>query len=149
MTNKNSSKMEVPQAKEAMNRFKMEVANEIGVNLKDGYNGDLTSREAGSIGEKVQDMKEAIKKLSWAVAYKIDKKTQDDGITKVVTVAKFNTAEAGANFIKKCLPEETKERFFVVDADALEACEDADKIKCLEHSEAARFFAYVEKEGGY
>ena len=50
MTNKNSSKMEVPQAKEAMNRFKMEVANEIGVNLKDGYNGDLTSREAGSIG---------------------------------------------------------------------------------------------------
>ena len=49
MTNKNSSKMEVPQAKEAMNRFKMEVANEIGVNLKDGYNGDLTSREAGSM----------------------------------------------------------------------------------------------------
>ena len=43
---KNSSKMEVPQAKEAMNRFKMEVANEIGVNLKEGYNGDLTSREA-------------------------------------------------------------------------------------------------------
>ena len=50
MTNKNSSKMEVPQAKEAMNRFKMEVANEIGVNLKDGYNGDLTSKQAGSIG---------------------------------------------------------------------------------------------------
>lgn len=90
-----------------------------------------------------------INKLSWAVAYKIDKKTQDDGTTKVVTVAKFNTAEAGADFIKKCLPEETKERFFVVDADALEACEDADKIKRLEHSEAARFFAYVEKEGGY
>ena len=57
MTNKNSSKMEVPQAKEAMNRFKMEVANEIGVNLKDGYNGDLTSREAGSIGgEMVRQM---------------------------------------------------------------------------------------------
>lgn len=52
MTNKNSSKMEVPQAKEAMNRFKMEVANEIGVNLKEGYNGDLTSREAGSIGRR-------------------------------------------------------------------------------------------------
>ena len=47
----------VPQAKEAMNRFKMEVANEIGVNLKDGYNGDLTSREAGSIGgEMVRQM---------------------------------------------------------------------------------------------
>lgn len=57
MTNKNSSKMEVLQAKEAMNRFKMEVANEIGVNLKDGYNGDLTSREAGSIGgEMVRQM---------------------------------------------------------------------------------------------
>lgn len=57
MTNSNSSKMEVPQAKEAMNRFKMEVANEIGVNLKEGYNGDLTSREAGSIGgEMVRQM---------------------------------------------------------------------------------------------
>ena len=56
MTN-SSSKMEVPQAKEAMNRFKMEVANEIGVNLKEGYNGDLTSREAGSIGgEMVRQM---------------------------------------------------------------------------------------------
>ena len=49
--------MEVPQAIEAMNRFKMEVANEIGVNLKEGYNGDLTSREAGSIGgEMVRQM---------------------------------------------------------------------------------------------
>ena len=46
----NSSKMEVPQAKEAMDRFKTEVASELGVNLKEGYNGDLTSREAGSIG---------------------------------------------------------------------------------------------------
>ena len=63
-----------------------------------------------------------INKLSWAVAYKINKKTQDDGTTKVITIAKFSTAEAGVNFIKKCLPEETKERFFVVDADALEAC---------------------------
>ena len=50
MSNNSSSRMEVPQAKDAMNRFKMEVANEIGVNLKEGYNGDLTSREAGSIG---------------------------------------------------------------------------------------------------
>ena len=57
MANNSSSKMEVPQAKEAMNRFKMEVANEIGVNLKDGYNGDITSREAGSIGgEMVRQM---------------------------------------------------------------------------------------------
>ena len=57
MASNGSSKMEVPQAKEAMNRFKMEVANEIGVNLKEGYNGDLTSREAGSIGgEMVRQM---------------------------------------------------------------------------------------------
>ena len=39
-----------PNAKDAMKRFKQEVANEIGVNLKDGYNGDLTSRQAGSVG---------------------------------------------------------------------------------------------------
>lgn len=86
-----------------------------------------------------------INKLSWAVAYKMGKRTQDDGTTKVVTVAKFSTAEAGAKFIKKCLPEETKERFFVVDADALEACEDADKIKRLEHSKEARFYAYIDE----
>lgn len=86
-----------------------------------------------------------INRLSWAVAYKMDKRTQDDGATKVVTVAKFSTAEAGANFIKKCLPEETKERFFVVDADALEACKEVEKIKRLEHSEEARLYAYIEK----
>lgn len=52
-----SSSYEVPGAKEAMNRFKQEVANEVGVNLKQGYNGDLTSREAGSIGgEMVKKM---------------------------------------------------------------------------------------------
>ena len=52
-----SNQMAVPQAKEAMNRFKQEVASEIGVPLKDGYNGDLTSRQAGSIGgEMVKKM---------------------------------------------------------------------------------------------
>ena len=40
----------VPQAKDALNRFKMEAANEVGVNLKQGYNGDLASRQAGSVG---------------------------------------------------------------------------------------------------
>ena len=49
-TGSNGSRMEVPQAKEAMDKFKMEVASELGVNLKRGYNGDLTSREAGSVG---------------------------------------------------------------------------------------------------
>ena len=50
MTNNQSSRMEVPQAKEAMDKFKMEVASELGVPLKDGYNGDLTSRQNGSVG---------------------------------------------------------------------------------------------------
>lgn len=45
-----SNRMEVPQAKEAMNRFKMEVASELGVPLKNGYNGDLTSKQNGSVG---------------------------------------------------------------------------------------------------
>ena len=40
----------VPEAQDAMNRFKMEAANEVGVNLKQGYNGDLTSKQAGSRG---------------------------------------------------------------------------------------------------
>ena len=52
-----TNRMEVPQAKEAMDRFKMEVASELGVPLKEGYNGDLTSRQAGSIGgEMVRKM---------------------------------------------------------------------------------------------
>ena len=52
-----SNQMAVPQAKEAMNRFKQEVVSEIGVPLKEGYNGDLTSRQAGSIGgEMVKKM---------------------------------------------------------------------------------------------
>ena len=48
-TMRNNSVM-VPEAKEAMERFKMESASEVGVNLKQGYNGDLTSRQAGSVG---------------------------------------------------------------------------------------------------
>ena len=46
----NSNKLVVPNAREAMNKFKMEAANEVGVNLKQGYNGDLTSKQAGSVG---------------------------------------------------------------------------------------------------
>ena len=45
-----SKKNVVPEAKEAMERFKMEAASEVGVNLKQGYNGDLTSKQAGSVG---------------------------------------------------------------------------------------------------
>ena len=48
---------QVPEAREALNRFKMEVANEIGVPLKNGYNGDLTSKQNGSVGgEMVRQM---------------------------------------------------------------------------------------------
>lgn len=45
-----SNRAEVPQAKDALNRFKMEIANEIGVPLKQGYNGDLSSKQNGSVG---------------------------------------------------------------------------------------------------
>ena len=45
-----ANKSLVPEAKEGLNRFKMEAANEVGVNLKQGYNGDLTAKQAGSIG---------------------------------------------------------------------------------------------------
>ena len=50
MSSKNSNQINIPEARAAMDKFKMEAANEVGVNLKDGYNGDLTSREAGSVG---------------------------------------------------------------------------------------------------
>ena len=60
MSNKNSNKLNVPEAKAAMDKFKMEAASEVGVNLKEGYNGDLTSREAGSVGgQMVKKMIEA------------------------------------------------------------------------------------------
>ena len=58
MSNKNSNKLNVPEAKAAMDKFKMEAASEVGVNLKQGYNGDLTSREAGSVGGQM------VKKMS-------------------------------------------------------------------------------------
>lgn len=47
---RSSNKQLVPEAKEALNKFKMEAASEVGVNLKQGYNGDLTSKKAGSVG---------------------------------------------------------------------------------------------------
>ena len=57
MANRSSNKAAVPEAKGALDKFKYEVATELGVPLTDGYNGDLTSREAGSIGgEMVKKM---------------------------------------------------------------------------------------------
>ena len=58
MSTKNSNKLDVPEAKAAMDQFKMEAASEVGVNVKNGYNGHLTSREAGSVGGQM------VKKMS-------------------------------------------------------------------------------------
>ena len=58
MSSKNSNKLNIPEARAAMDKFKMEAASEVGVNLKNGYNGDLTSREAGSVGGQM------VKKMS-------------------------------------------------------------------------------------
>ena len=57
MSRKNN-RINVPEAREAMDKFKMEAANEVGVDLKEGYNGHLTSREAGSVGGQM------VKKMS-------------------------------------------------------------------------------------
>lgn len=60
-----SNKLVVPEAKQAMNNLKNEVAKQVGVNFKQGYNGDLTSREAGSIGgEMVKRMIESYERTS-------------------------------------------------------------------------------------
>ena len=57
---KNNNQVNIPEARAAMDKFKMEAASEVGVNLKEGYNGDLTSREAGSVGgQMVKKMVEA------------------------------------------------------------------------------------------
>ncbi len=63
---KSSNKINIPEARAAMDKFKMEAANEVGVDLKDGYNGHLTSREAGSVGgqmvkKMIEDYEQKIK----------------------------------------------------------------------------------------
>ena len=60
MSSKNTNKINVPEARAAMDKFKMEAAAEMGVNLKQGYNGDLTSKQAGSVGGQM------VKKMSTA-----------------------------------------------------------------------------------
>ena len=63
MSSKNSNRLNVPEARAAMDQFKMQSASEVGVNLKEGYNGDLTSREAGSVGgQMVKKMIESYEK---------------------------------------------------------------------------------------
>ena len=62
---KKSNRINVPEAREAMDKFKMEAANEVGVNLKQGYNGDLTSREAGSVGGQMVKKMRTIRTVSY------------------------------------------------------------------------------------
>ena len=65
MSTKNTNKLNVPQARAAMDKFKMEAASEVGVNLKNGYNGDLTSREAGSVGGQMVKKMMPIRTMSF------------------------------------------------------------------------------------
>lgn len=65
MASKNSNQINVPQAREAMDKFKMQAAQEMGVNLKQGYNGDLTSREAGSVGGQMVKKMNTVRTLSY------------------------------------------------------------------------------------
>ena len=66
MSNSNSSnRLVVPGAREAMDKFKMEAASEVGVNLKQGYNGDLTSRQAGSVGGQMVKNVSPVRKTSF------------------------------------------------------------------------------------
>ena len=59
------AKNTVPEAKEALNRFKMEAASEVGVNLKNGYNGDLTSKQAGSVGGQMVNIMTTARQISY------------------------------------------------------------------------------------
>ena len=68
MSTKNNNKLNVPEAKAAMNKFKMEAASEVGVNLKEGYNGHLTSREAGSVGGQMVKKMTTIRMMSFVRA---------------------------------------------------------------------------------
>ena len=80
MASRNNNQINVPEAKEAMNRFKMECANEVGVNLKQGYNGDLSSREAGSVGGQMVNVMWRVRQTdfmrsSWASREQVERIT--------------------------------------------------------------------------
>ena len=62
---KNNNQINVPQAREAMDKFKMQAASEVGVNLTNGYNGHLTSREAGSVGGQMVKKIKPIRTLNF------------------------------------------------------------------------------------
>ena len=60
-----SSKINIPEARSAMNKFKMEAASEVGVDLKEGYNGHLTSREAGSVGGQMVNIMKPVRTATY------------------------------------------------------------------------------------
>ena len=62
---KNNNQINVPEARDAMDKFKMQAASEVGVNLKNGYNGDLTSREAGSVGGQMVKKMSTIRRANY------------------------------------------------------------------------------------
>lgn len=68
----NNNQINVPQAKEAMERFKMECANEVGVNLKQGYNGDISAREAGSVGGQMVKKDDRVLRKQYEISFKTD-----------------------------------------------------------------------------
>ena len=70
MSNNNNNQLNVPQAREAMDKFKMQAAQEVGVNLTNGYNGHLTSREAGSVGGQM------VKKMCPVRSVKFDRQNR-------------------------------------------------------------------------
>ena len=74
-------------------------------------------------------MKLIYNNCKWAVAYKIDKETQDDRKTKINIAALFNYPSNAEEFINNCLPGEIKEKFFIIDIDELENCNDCDKVQ--------------------
>ena len=76
MSSKNNNQINIPQAREAMDKFKMQAASEVGVNLTNGYNGHLTSREAGSVGGQM--VKKMIQKWAKRKGEKIYEEQQSD-----------------------------------------------------------------------
>ena len=66
MSSKNNNKLNVPEARAAMDKFKMEAASEVGVDLKEGYNGHLTSREAGSVGGQMVKKMTPVRTMKFA-----------------------------------------------------------------------------------
>ena len=64
-SNNKGNNIMIPNARQAMDQFKMEAANQVGVNLKQGYNGDLTSREAGSVGGQMVNIMSPVRTANY------------------------------------------------------------------------------------